>query len=176
MEKYIAAWCIAALGSLLFTDALAQDKRGDTDYTNNRKSKAYTNERKKSAGDQVNTKQETPVKIIQFIPGSWTLDQVLRGGKDISENDTVAQRQTLEFNREGRYMSYSGNEKIDSGAYRLNEDHAILYLSSETDDKVQEWNVWFGQDGTMKLKLRDGEAHGENFSYIYKRAANAARE
>jgi hypothetical protein len=178
MKNYIATLCIAGLCSGFMTDAVAQDnkKRNDTDYTNNRKSQDYTNKRKdKTNNEQVNTKQETPVKIIEFIPGTWTLDQVIRGGKDVSENDTVAQHQTLEFNREGRYVSYSGNERIDSGAYRLNEDHAILYMASETDEKAHEWSVWFDAEGTMTMKLHDGVAHGENFSYVYRRTSNASK-
>jgi hypothetical protein len=169
MKKCIAAWCLAAIGSLLFVDTMAQEKR--TDYTDKKRKDQAT-----SKEQQFNTEQKTPVKIIQFIPGSWTLDQVIRGGKDISEHDTVAQYQTLEFNREGRYVSYAGNEKIDSGAYRLNEDHAILYMASETDDKAHEWYVWFSEDGTMTLKHHDGVAHGEKFLYVYKRTSNAARK
>jgi hypothetical protein len=158
MKKHIAALCITALCCLITVANFAQD--------NNKKN-----------NQQVNTKQKTPVKIIQFIPGVWTLDQVIRGNKDISATDTVAQNQTLEFNREGRYMSYSGNERIDSGAYRLNEDHAILYMASETeDDKTQQWNVWFSDEGTMTLKLKEASGgHGENFSYVYRRTSNASK-
>ena len=178
MKKYIAAVCIAGLCSMFVNQATAQQdkKRGDTDYTNNRKTQDYTNERKdKNSGMQVNTKQETPVKIIEFIPGTWTLEEVMRGKTDISGNDTVAQHQTLEFNREGRYMSYSDGEKIDSGAYRLNEDHAILYLSSETDEKTQEWSVWFDAEGTMTLKHHDATPHSEKFTYVYRRTSNASK-
>lgn len=168
MKKYIMS--LAALIFCCSATLTAQDKRGDTDYTNNRKPAE-----KKQDQPQVNTKQETPVKIIQFIPGTWTMEQVLRGNEDISATDTVAQSQMLVFNREGRYMSYSGSEKIDSGAYRINEDHAILYMSSELSQNTSEWNVWFG-DGTMTLKLRDGVRHGEKFSYTYRRTDNARRD
>lgn len=171
MKHIASALWIVGCTFFAFETVSAQDTKGknETNYTG----KQQTEEIQKP---EPNTKQETPVKIIQYIPGSWTLDQVMRSGKDISQSDTVAQAQMLEFNREGRYTSYSGSEKIDSGAYRLNEDHAILYMSSETDDKTQEWNVWFTEDGTMTLKVRDGEAHGERFSYIYRRTSNAARE
>jgi hypothetical protein len=162
MKNNIATLFIAALCCLVSLENFAQDGNKKSDKRNaNRAS--------------INTKQKTPVKIIQYIPGVWTLDQVIHGNKDIAANDTVAQNQTLEFNREGRYMSYSGNERIDSGAYRLNEDHAILYLASETDDKPHEWNVWFKEDGTMILKQKDGTKHGENFSYVYRRTSNASK-
>lgn len=149
----------------------AQDKnekdRGNTDYTNNRSSAED-----KQNDVEVNTEHETPVKIIEYIPGTWTLEQVMRGQKDVSEQDGGAQNERIKFNSEGRYMSYSGNEMLDSGAYRINEQHAILYLQSETGEQVNEWNVSFGEDGSMKMTLRDGASmHGERFMYVYKRAS-----
>ena len=121
---------------------------------------------------QVNTEQKTPVKIIQYIPGTWTIEQVFRGKEEITDTDTIAKNQALEFNREGRYMSYSGTEMIDSGAYRLNEDHAILYMASAVDDRTTEWNVWFSGGGMMTLQLKDGVKHGETFRYVYRRTGN----
>lgn len=149
---------------------LSQDKRGNTDYTNNR-SGGQT-----KGAPQVNTKQSTPVKIIEFLPGTWTIEQVFRGKNELTENDTTSQDQMLVFNSEGRYMSYSGSERIDSGAYRVNEDHAILYLSSETDDKTHEWNVAFSEDGTMTMDIRDGVTHGERYRYVYRRSGSASRD
>lgn len=148
--------------------ALAQDQdqkeRGNTDYTNNRSSAES-----KQQDVKVNTEYETPVKIMEFIYGTWTIEQVKRGQKDISASDTTSQEERIEFNPEGRYTSYSGNERIDSGAYRINEQQAILYMESETARNTSEWNVWFKEEGTMTLKLRDGPNHGERFTYIYRK-------
>lgn len=141
----------------------AQEKRGNTDYTNNRT-------RGKGKPDRnVNTEKSSPVKFIQYLPGRWEVQQVLRGKKDITETDTLVKNQVIEFNREGRYMSYSGREMIDSGAYRLNEQHAVLYLDSDLNDTTSEWSIWFTPDGVMTLQLRDGVRHGERFRYVYKR-------
>jgi hypothetical protein len=120
----------------------------------------------------VNTQSKTPVKIIQYIPGTWSVDQVYRGKKSISETDSIGADKTLEFNREGRYMSYSGTEMIDSGAYRLNEDHALLYLESDVEQKASQWKVWFSDSGTMSLEEKDGASKGEKIKYVYKRTSN----
>ena len=135
MKKHISLLLVACL--VAFFDVQAQDKkekeRGNTDYTNNRSSAEGKKEQV-----EVNTDHQTPVKIIEFIPGTWMIDQVLRGEKDISESDKSNGNETITFNREGRFMSYSGNELIDSGAYRINEQHAILYMQSVNADEVSE--------------------------------------
>jgi hypothetical protein len=118
--------------------------------------------------DAINTNKKTPVKIIEYIVGTWQMDEVYKGKKDISDTDTVGMNQTITFDREGRFISYSGEEKIGSGSYRLNEDHAILYLESETGEPITEWNVAFSKEG-MSLQPRDATSREESFKYIYTR-------
>ena len=144
----------------------AQQKRGDTDYTNNRS-------RDKEKKDvPVNTEQATPVKIFEYIPGTWEISSVFRGAKEISGSDTLSSSQTLEFTHDGRYMSNSGTEQIDSGGFRLNEQHGVLYLDSDIHGTTSEWKIDFYRDGSMALQLKDGVVHGERFRYIYKRTSN----
>jgi len=118
-----------------------------------------------------NTKQSTPVKIIEYIPGTWAIQSVYRGKEDVTETDTLAQIETIEFNREGRYISFSGTEKIDSGAYRVNEEHGILYMASVNhDDQPLEWNVRFSKDGLMTIQSRNGgDKKLENINFVYRR-------
>lgn len=168
--KNVIVYIILAIVSFAGNQVLAQDgkERGDTDYTNNRsKGKSKDN-------NTVNTKQKTPVKIIEYLPGVWTIESVLKGKKDVTGTDTLAQNQIIEFSREAKYVSYNGNEKIDSGMYRINEDHGILYLSSQTTEKPSEWRVFFDPSGTMTLKRRDVSPQEESFSYVYRRNTNAA--
>lgn len=121
-----------------------------------------------------NTAQKTPVKIIEFIPGNWVIEHVYKGKKDVISTDTLAANQILEFNREGRYTSFSGTERVDSGAYRLNEDHGILYMASNTNDTPVEWNIWFDkQSGNMTLKKKVADKHTENLTYVYRRSGTA---
>jgi hypothetical protein len=159
--KYI----VITLLSIIISDIHAQynKKRGDRDYTNNK------SQGKPDAGKDVNTAKETPVKIIEYIPGTWVIDHVYKG-KDLAQNDTLAKNQKIEFNREGRFVSFSENEKIDSGAYRINEEHAILYMASVGDNKKPvEWDVWFDKDGTMTMKKRRTEKDGQDLGFVYRR-------
>ncbi len=125
---------------------------------------------KEKSESEVNSKQNTPVKIIEYLPGSWVIEKVHRGKDDVTLTDTLAGNESFEFNREGRFISYAGNEKIDSGAYRVNEQHAILYVASEReDDKVVEWTVSFPAPGTMTMKLKDDGSNEESFTYTYRK-------
>lgn len=165
MKNSLLTLIAAGILTIFSSDSFAQaeGQRGNTDYTNNRKGK------KKNA--YANTRQQTPVKIIQYIPGSWTIEQVLRGKEDITGTDTLARNQRIEFNREGRYMSYTGTEMIDSGAYRINENTSRLYLQSDVEDSESEWNVWFSPKGMMTIQLINGNKHAENFRYVYRRTS-----
>jgi hypothetical protein len=144
---------------LLSTGLYAQN-----DYTKKEKEK-------KEREDAINTKQKTPVKIIEHIVGTWQVDGIFKGNKDISNSDTVGINQVIEFNREGRYVSHSGSEKIDSGAYRLNENHALLYLESETGEAPKEWNVTFTKEDEMTLQPKGSSARAQSFKYVYTRTS-----
>jgi hypothetical protein len=166
MNNRLLTLITVGIFSILSLNVSAQEKeRNDTDYTNNRKDKKNST---------VNTKQQTPVKIIQYIPGSWTVEQVLRGKEDITGTDTLARNQKIEFNREGRYMSYTGTEMIDSGAYRINENTSRLYLESDVAESDTEWNVWFDRSGIMTLQLVNGNQHAEDFRYVYRRTGSVS--
>lgn len=157
---------IHILSALLCLFSLSVSAQDDNDYTNNRG-------KKKQNEDAINTKQKTPVKIIEFIVGTWEVEGIFKDKKDISETDTVGSNQIIKFNREGRYVSHSGNEKLDSGIYRLNENHSILYLESETGEEPVEWKVTFSQNGEMTLQPTGTYPHAESFRYIYTRRSPA---
>ena len=157
----ITAACFVCTATLC---AAQDDKdRGSTDY-NRQKENTEKPERK------------IMTKIIEYIPGKWAIESVLRGNEDVTDTDTLAETQRIEFNREGRYVRYTGTEKIDSGAYRINEEHGLLYLASETDDKPTEWKVSFNKQGEMILRMNDVGAHGESFRYIYRRTGHPSRK
>lgn len=126
------------------------------------------NNRRSRDKSAINTKQKTPVKIIEFIVGDWTIDRVYKGSKEIGGTDTIPNLETLSFNREGRFVRYNATEKIDSGAYRVNEDHGLLYLESVNGGPPSEWKVTFTK-GTMALRKRDDSEHAESFRYVYSR-------
>jgi hypothetical protein len=107
--------------------------------------------------------------LTETIVGTWQVDEIYKGKKEISNTDTLGYNNTIIFDREGNYVSHSGAEKIDSGLYRLNETHSILYLESETERETTEWNITFSK-GEMSLQPRGTHPHAQSFKYHYTRA------
>lgn len=145
---------------------IAQD---DNDYSNNRG-------KKKRSAEAVHSEKEPPTKIIAAIVGTWDVEGIFKGDKDISNTDTVGTNQRIEFDREAKYISYSGNERIDSGTYRLNENHAILYLESATDQEPSEWNVTLSNNSLTLQPRGAATSHAQSFKYIYTRASGGTNK
>lgn len=116
---------------------------------------------------EVNTEQESPVKMIEYLVGEWRIERILNeNNEDITATEDES-NQTLTFTAEARYILSSGNEKVDSGAYRMNEQLGHLYLESEVDEEPREWNVEFGSD---KMTLSsDKNSPNSKLRYVYRR-------
>ena len=109
--------------------------------------------------DEVNTKKETPIKMIESLVGEWEL----QNPSDANQTDRLI------FTEEARYIVESGNQKIDSGAYRMNEQLRNLYLESETNERPREYEFEINEN-TMTLKPKNPQ-NGEQgkASYTYRR-------
>lgn len=116
-----------------------------------------------------NLRKDVSENLTETIVGTWQVDEIFKGKKDISNTDTLGYNETIIFDNEGNYVSHSGEEKIDSGLYRLNETHSILYLESETGSQTTEWNISFSK-GKMILQSRQTHPHAQSFKYKYTRA------
>jgi hypothetical protein len=131
--------------------------------------KDSSDKRNKDLNKAINSNKKTPVKIIEYIVGTWQVENVYKGNKDVSETDTLANDQrTMEFNRDGKYFLFSGTEQIDSGLYRLNEQQSKLYLESHGTGNPVEWNVAFRKN-EMTLQNVQTSAKAEKLKYIYSR-------
>ena len=110
---------------------------------------------------EANTKKETPIKLIEYLVGEWQLEN------PSSANEPRGQSDRLTFTEEARYIVRSGNQKIDSGAYRMNEQLGNLYLESETNERPREYEIQVNEN-TMTLKPKDpqnGEDGKTSFTY-----------
>ncbi len=146
--------------SLLTLETSAQRIKTDKQIDNNK---------------EVNTAQKTPVKMIEYLVGDWKIDKILSGKKDVTETKGGG-NQTLTFTSDARYIMRSGNEKIDSGSYRMNEQIGSLYLESESDEKPREWKTEFISGG-MILTPKQVNPQKANLRYFYIRNKPAsARE
>jgi ABC-type metal ion transport system substrate-binding protein len=111
-------------------------------------------------------------KIIDLMVGTWQISKVYEGKKELkSDADTTIQ--TMEFTREAKFISRTNQQKIDSGLFRINENHKILYLeSSENKDAPPtEWSVSL-KDNTLTLAGR-GSPQAASFKYLYVRKSGA---
>jgi hypothetical protein len=129
------------------------------------------NEKDKSKTQSKNSNSKRAIKadLTETIVGTWQVDEIFKGKKDISNTDTLGYNETIIFDTEGSYVSHSRSEQIDSGLYRLNENHSILYLESETGTNTTEWNITFSKGG-MILQPRSTHPHAQSFKYTYTRA------
>lgn len=133
--------------------------------TDNRESNTETD-----AGESVNTEQETPVKMIEQLVGEWQLDGSQGGNSDQANNGS----QRLVFTEEARYIAYSGNQKVDSGAFRMNEQLRNLYLESEANEQPREYEVELQQD-VMTLKATQTSQGGQAAqSFTYRRVGQGS--
>ena len=132
--------------------------------TDNRESNTETD-----AGESVNTEQETPVKMIEELVGEWQLD-----GSQGGNAQANAGSQRLIFTEEARYIAYSGNQKVDSGAFRMNEQLRNLYLESEANEQPREYEVELQQD-VMTLKgKQSGQGDQAAQSCTYRRVGQGS--
>lgn len=127
---------------------------------------------------QKNRDRTTPKKLIEQIVGTWQLEATV----DKSKKKAVPQKDTigmawLEFRPDGRYKSGSNGQGgsiqlIDSGSYRLNEEHSFLYLQSDlTQSDVShapsEWALTL-KGNAMTLRGH-GSEHAERFLFTYQK-------
>lgn len=161
----IIAGCVCGLSLM----AGAQDK-DKNDYSNNRDKE---NRREKSDPP---AEHPTLVKFIQRIQGSWELEAVYDGQKEVSGNDTVATAQEIVFTRENKYKRYSNNEQIDSGVFTMNENHSLVYLESKSGNETSAWTVTLNdQNDSMTMQqTQSTAAHGKQFRFVYRKKTDAA--
>lgn len=104
---------------------------------------------------QVPAEQKSPTKIIERVVGEWAIDSAAAGGQQQS-----AQR--IIFTQEARYVVYSGQQKVDSGAYRMNEQLTNLYLESEMNGQPKEYELSMnGDEMTLKPTLAQSQSQNQ---------------
>jgi hypothetical protein len=78
--------------------------------------------------------------------------------------------QRIRFTEEARYIGYADDEKVDSGAYRMNEQLRNLYLESEADEEPREYEMDL-RETQLTLKPRLAEPGKANTALTYRRIA-----
>lgn len=111
-----------------------------------------------------NASQDTPVKLLEYLVGEWQRES----GDDAAGPGQPGER--LTFTSEARYLVHEGNQSIDSGAFRMNEQLRSLYLESEINQTTREYEVVLRED-IMTLKPKQGGGQ-----YVYRRVAGGATQ
>ena len=124
---------------------------------------------------QAPVKNETPTKNIEKVVGVWEVTGIYKGTKNITNTDTVGLNRSFEFTRDNKFISYSDNEQIDSGYFKLNEVQNVIYLESAGGADVMEYKIRFDDD-TMTLQAAESsDAHAQRFRYVYTRKADGSK-
>lgn len=118
----------------------------------------------------VNTQQDTPVKLIEYLIGDWEMASTAGGQENGNQQGAPGER--LTFTSEARYIAYDGNQKVDSGAYRMNEQLNNLYLESEANETPREFELDL-ESRELTLKPRDAQENGAR-AYVYRRVGEAS--
>ena len=114
------------------------------------------NDDQQSETQQPPVKHETPAKMIEQLVGEWQQ----AGGS--GNNNQQAAGQKLTFTEEARYIVENGNQKTDSGAYRMNEQLRNLYFESEANEQPREYEVQL-QGDTLILSAKEGGAAPQTY-------------
>ena len=126
-----------------------------------------TENRQEAGSDNANppAEHETPPKLIDQLVGEWAIDSA-------GTNEQQA-NQRIVFTNEARYIMYSNQQKIDSGAYRMNEQLTNLYLESEMNEEPREYEVSISGN-QMRLKPNQSQGQGQDQSAVYRRIGSGA--
>lgn len=156
---------------LLFTLALGCFCQTAMAQENAKDKKGYSVKDK----NDIPANNETPTKNIEKVVGEWEVTGIYKGSKDITNTDTVGINRSFEFTRENKYISYSDNEQIDSGAFKLNEVQNVIYLESSSGNDVAEYKIRF-DNNTMTLQPSESaDAHAQRFRYVYTRKSDGSK-
>jgi hypothetical protein len=127
--------------------------------------------------------KDMKTKLRDKVAGVWKLEGVYdpKTNKDAGADSTSVQER--EFDLEGRYVSKNGkNVTIDSGSYRINESHALLYLESKgrfargstnpTTSNQETWLISFQGHDIMNMGMRgQGTNNGKQFRHVFRRSS-----
>ena len=122
--------------------------------------------------------KDTPSTIIDRIVGTWKVQKILSGNKEVAKNPTSGH--WIEFRSDGTYVNQSTS--LDSGLYRTDENRNILILESsiharptkDAPKEIGEWAVAFHED-TMSLQRQSDKQHADKMKYVYIKIEDGSR-
>lgn len=118
--------------------------------------------------DSIPAKNPAAVKLIERLYGVW---QAV-GSQAPGQNNANAQSDlSIEFNPEAKYVLKRGNQIVESGSYRVNEQQEVIYLENSVNKKPVEWRVKLN-GGNLVMTTRETD-QGKSKKYTYRRVHGA---
>ena len=118
---------------------------------------------------------KTAQKLFDMVVGTWKLDTAYNyGGKKMDRNaSSPGDMKSIEFTREAKYIVRNQSmQASDSGFYRANEDHKLIYLqSSIRQGQPSEWHASL-KNATLTL-VQEQPGDKKPMTYVYHRHGNS---
>jgi hypothetical protein len=136
------------------------------------------------------TKTGNAKKFIEMITGTWKLKSIVDAeskGKTSdkntkSKNGTMATEnppdqsnnamEIMEFDPDARYKMNTAVAAVDSGSFRINEQHGLLYLDSDRTGDPSEWKISIKNN---VLTLGGRSDADKRYTYVYERIKKGVR-
>ncbi len=81
-------------------------------------------------------------KLIDMLVGKWQITKINDGNKNTQVSSHPQAMQNIEFTREAKFIVRTNAITVDSGLFRTNEDHKLIYLESINHRETPaEWKV-----------------------------------
>lgn len=103
--------------------------------------------------DSIPAQNPAAHKIMERLYGVWKTTDT-----QSAQSANAEGQQSIEFNPEAKYVMRRGNQVIETGSYRVNEQHSILYLeNANAPRKPSEWKMDF-EGNNLIMSARGSEA------------------
>jgi hypothetical protein len=130
------------------------------------------------------TKTGNAKKFIEMITGTWKLKSIVDAEskgqrtkkRTDSKNGTIATKnppdqsnnamEIMEFEPDARYKMNTAVTAVDSGSFRINEQHGVLYLDSDKSGDPSEWTISIKNN---VLTLGGRSDADKRYTYVYER-------
>ena len=110
--------------------------------------------------DPVPTKNPAAHKIMERLYGVWRTTDA-----QSAQSANTQGPQSIEFNPEAKYVMKRGDQVTETGSYRVNEQHSVLYLEGSNSKRPMEWKMEF--EGNNLILSARGANEGKQQRIVY---------
>lgn len=126
-------------------------------------------ERERQREKNIPAKHDPVEKYIEIIVGTWEPTNG-DGGQSQSTGGDLVENNTLVFNRENQYVIMNAEQQqLDSGSWRMNEAHSVIYMESADGSAPRPYNVNITGDELTLQPPPSAAANQERTRHVYRR-------